>query len=227
MIDERAAKLWARNGGYKRRLEKTKEHIKQCLKTCPNNYVSCSFGKDSTVLLHLVLQEKKDVQARFISWPETKYIDNYDEVIKEWESLGVDILELKLTRETLDEKVKDRWLKLAKNASGSFVGLRASESKGRRITLRANGTIYKNKKGFYRLCPLAWWQDMDIAAYVVENSLPTLNTYKKKGFGSRTSSRIPRSDFFIREEYLNNLKINNPTAFFAIKNIYPEVDNYV
>ncbi|WP_294833266.1 phosphoadenosine phosphosulfate reductase family protein [uncultured Gilliamella sp.] len=227
MIDIECAKIRAKMPSFKRKVQVAKEIIKNGLSLCDKTIVSCSFGKDSAVLLHLVMQEKPDIEARFISWDETNLIHNFNDVIAEWKKLNANIKVINLSRLTLDEKVKDRFDKLTQEANGSFVGLRIDESKGRRITLLKDGVIYKNKQGFYRICPLAYFSTEDIAAYIYLHKLPTLQIYKIEGFQERTTSRIPRANFGIRQEMLQRLKQRDLQAFQKLQEIYPEVSEYV
>ena len=228
MIDDKCAELWCKTTIYKKRIASANKIILDGLNVCKQPFVSCSFGKDSAVMLHLVQNHVRNIEARFLRWPETNIINNYEDVIAQWDALGANIKILDMARDRLNENVADRWSSLAKisDSDGSFVGLRADESKGRRITLRANGVVYKSKSGFYRICPLAYWKSEDVAAYAYQHDLPMLNTYKDSGYQSRTSSRIPRSDFGIREEMLRDLKIKNPAGFKELEKIYSEVSEY-
>jgi 3'-phosphoadenosine 5'-phosphosulfate sulfotransferase (PAPS reductase)/FAD synthetase len=228
MIDLNCARVRSKMPSYKRKIEKAVEIIREGLEICKNPYVACSFGKDSSVLLHMVMQIDPKIEARFIAWPESELIHNFSEVINQWLLLGANIKRLDLNRSSLDDKVADRFdiLSNMSESDGSFVGLRADESKGRRITLVKDGVIYKNKQGFYRICPLAWFSTEDIAAYIYQHNLPTLKIYKDGGFNLRTTSRIPRPNFGIREEMLRGLKRRDPWAFQKLIEIYPEVKEY-
>ena len=229
MITRDVGRLRSKMAGYRKAIDRAKGIIHEGLEKCPDAFVACSFGKDSSVLLDLVKREKPDIEARFVRWDESALLYDFDRVIGEWEGRGVDITQIHLQRDSLDDKVADRWERMAKArpAGGSFVGLRAQESKGRRITLAANGTVYKNVKGFWRICPLAWLQTEDIAAYIYEHDLPTLSVYDEEGFQERTASRVPRNDYMIRQEMLNKLAARDPIAFARLEQIYPEVSEYV
>lgn len=229
MITRDVGRLRSRMASYKRAVSRAEQIVKDGLEVCPTAFVACSFGKDSAVILDIVRKIKPDIEARFVRWSESSLLYDFDRVISEWESLGVKITQIHLERATLDDKVSDRWEKMAQiaPAGGSFVGLRAQESKGRRITLAKSGVIYQNIKGFWRICPLAWMQTEDIAAYIYEHNLPTLSVYDEEGFQERTASRVPRNDYLIRQEMLNKLAMRDPVAFARLKAIYPEVSEYV
>lgn len=222
-------RLHSRLSSYKARKQKALALVQEMIELCPDAYVSCSFGKDSAVLLHLAMQVNPHIEARFLKWDESDLLHDYPRVEKEWQDLGANIKILHISRKSLDERVASRWQQLAdiRQASGNFVGMRASESKVRRITLRKDGVIYKRKNGTYRLCPIAWWSDNDIAAYTYEHNLPILDAYLKDGVTARTTSRIPRNDWQIRSEVLNKIKIERPEDFRKLAEIYGEVNEYV
>lgn len=61
----------------------------------------------------------------------------------------------------------------AEGYDGSFVGLRADESRGRSWYARAWGTVHRSAKdGTYQVCPLLGWSAMDVYAYLVSRDLP-------------------------------------------------------
>lgn len=64
--------------------------------------------------------------------------------------------------------------------AGVFLGLRASESKSRRIHLAKRGVIYATAGQNYA-CPLASWSARDVWARLVREGLPWLSWYDKCG----------------------------------------------
>lgn len=220
------ARLYAKLPVYRRRLVQAMAVIEEGLARCDRPYVACSFGKDSAVVLHMVRQFMPDVQARFISWPETELLGDYERVMNEWRALGADIRVLHLTRKTLDEKVADRWLQLhaIEPADGYFSGMRKEESRARRVILNSQGAVaYIKQSDTVRICPIADWKTEDVAAYVVEHDLPTLKAYQDHGFEARTASRVPRAAFSIREQALEQLRQDDPAAYRQLERMYPEV----
>lgn len=222
-MDKRTALLYAKTHQFKRIVKMTSGFIRWSLERVQSPYVACSFGKDSAVMLHLVLQQKPDIPVRFIRWKnETSYIDNYDETIEKWGKLN--LTQIELSRLNLSDKRKDRY-----DTSGHdsyLIGLRKSESTVRRITLLKDGMFYKNKAEMIRVSPLADWTDKDIAAYVFSNDLPTLNTYLKDGITSRTASRIPRADYGIRESFIAKLKHRDFNAYQNLVIQFPEIKQF-
>lgn len=207
---------------YKFLVRKTSSFISWALKQVQNPYVACSFGKDSAVMLHLIRQINPDIQVRFIRWKnETEHIDNYDEVISKWGKLNLEQIEL--SRETLSDKRAERYQ--TSGYDSYFIGLRQQESTGRRITLKKDGKFYKTMAGIIRIAPLSIWKDEDIAAYVFSHDLPILNSYLSDGITTRTASRIPRSDYGIRESFVVKLKHRDLQAYQKLVMLFPELRN--
>jgi 3'-phosphoadenosine 5'-phosphosulfate sulfotransferase (PAPS reductase)/FAD synthetase len=225
MIDERGARLYARLSIHRRHVEHAHDIVRRTFEVCASPFVACSFGKDSAALLHLVMQHRPDIEARFIRWPETNLLGDYERVIAEWQQRGARITVLDLTRATLDDKVPGRWdaLRNTSPTDGQFVGLRSDESRTRAIMLSTQGALYRTAAGYWRSCPLARWTTLDVAAYVVTHGLPTLTTYVRHGFEARTSSRVPRAAHSIREKELQRLREDDPVAFQRLKEMFPEV----
>ena len=223
-MDERSALLYSKLSYFKTLIWKTQNFIKWSLKQVQNPYVACSFGKDSSVMLHLILLQKPDIKIRFIRWEnETEHIDNYDEIISKWKNINLE--QVVLSRTSLDDKRKERYD--TENFDSYYIGLRKDESVGRRITLKTHGKFYKMKNGLIRISPLADWTTNEISAYIVANNIPLLNSYKTDGFETRTASRIPRADFGIRQNFFAKLKQNDIEAFNKLLNLFPDAKYYV
>ena len=219
-MDKKTALLYAQLNPYKALVKKTSGFIRWALERVENPYVACSFGKDSAVMLHLILQQKPDIKIRFIRWKnETENIDNYDEVIKMWGKINLEQVELH--REILSDKRKDRYE--TEGFDSYFIGLRQEESVARRLTLKTHGMFYKNKSEMIRISPLADWNEKEISAYMFSNELPILNTYLKQGSQSRTASRIPREDYGIRQSFLNDLRHRDFASYQNLIKHFPEI----
>lgn len=221
--------LHTRLNSFKRKVDKTIEVIGHALLQCSAPYVACSFGKDSAVMLHLVLQCKPDIPVRFMRWNyESDLLHDYERVIGEWRErteLNLQILEME--RGHLDERCPDRWHSLEAESDGYFIGFRAEESRGRAITLKTHGQIYRMKSGLLRIAPLAWWSTLDVAAYAVAHNLPMLSAYATEGWETRTTARVPRDQYGIRSQSLALLKRRSLASFNALCERFPEVRDYV
>ena len=73
-----------------------------------------------------------------------------------------------------------------------FVGLRESESKARKMTIRKFGGMHQSKKYGCGICwPLRKWSGKDVLAYIDEHNLPLHPAY------SRTTPQLNREDIRI------------------------------
>lgn len=223
-MSEKEALLYATMPEHKALVRKTENFIKWALRQVQSPYVACSFGKDSSVMLRLVLNVMPNIEVRFVRWAnETEYLGNYDEVIAMWGDIN--LTQIELSRDTIECKVKGRYDTVGFDSY--FIGFRKDESVARRITLKKNGKFYKMKEGKIRISPLSDWTTKNVAAFIVSNNLPTLDTYEKFGFDERTSSRVPRADFGIREQSLRLLKEKDISKFNLIISKFPEISTYV
>lgn len=187
----REGKMLAMLPAYKKKVDKARADIVHMLNLCQAPYVSLSWGKHSICLMHMVYSIAPDVPGLFFREPETHLIADFDNVIKlfcaKWNIKYFDVMLNKPSHQL----AADEWEK-QNNKDGVFIGFVRHESKARKFTLSKadehNIFIYKN--GFRRSCPLRFWSDMDIAAYVAHHEIPMLSLYRKFGFGIRTSAGI-------------------------------------
>lgn len=226
-IKEAAYIAHAMTSAYSQKEKEALSIINKALDICSAPYIASSFGKDSAVLIDLVRRRAPDTEIRFIRWPETSHLGNYDEVIQAWKERGANIKILDLQRASLSEKVAGRWemLRDMTPTDGVFIGLRSEESSARRATLSIHGSIYRYKDGYHRISPLAWWRTIDIAAYITQHDLPTLDAYKERGFSERTASRIPRES--VRGDVLRRIKATDATAWAGLLQIYPDAEEWI
>ena len=220
-MDERTARIYCQLKPYKALVNKTRGFIRWALARVSAPYVACSFGKDSSVMLHLVLQEKPDVEIKFLAKKETPLIDNYAGVVAWWEQnyhcqvqwieyLGW--LEDANAPKGIAANVPD-----ATNDS-FFVGLRMDESVARRISLKTHGLFFPMKSGKIRIAPMCDWKVDDIAAYMYEHKLPILAAYQREGFTARTTSNIPSK---FPHESIARLKDANMDAYNRLLRDFP------
>jgi hypothetical protein len=226
-MDKKTAILYAQLKPYKALVNKTSGFIRWALEHVENPYVACSFGKDSAVMLDLCLKNNPDIPVRFASHPETRILDNYNEVINLWLKKGINYQEIfcdgglvkikNAQRNSLDA--------LNENWDSFFVGIRKEESFGRRVSLKKYGMFHKLKStGRIKISPMADWTEREISVYVLSNELPTLNKYNIEGFSSRTTSGIPRTNI---EECLISLKQRDIEGFNKLCKLFPDTKYFV
>jgi 3'-phosphoadenosine 5'-phosphosulfate sulfotransferase (PAPS reductase)/FAD synthetase len=227
-------KDYARLPSFKKKVEKAKEVIKTGL-ALDKAYVGISWGKDSTVLLHLCQQIQPDILAVCYSSIEQEYVANYAQTIATYcERFSPNYLDIPAVEGNADtnDTVKDR-ISAVVDHPVAFIGLRAEESKPRFISLRKYGVIHKytsgTYKGEYRVAPLAWWSWQDIWAYIFSNDLPYLDLYDKidRQWGRTTAHAkyfyLANKDKRFQKTSLETMKAANPVLYNYLQHNVPEV----
>ena len=178
---------WSKTEEYKQKVENAKKIIRYFLKFSKKPYVAYSGGKDSTVLLHLVLQEKEDVTV--LHWDYGKYYIPRSierEIIENAKKIGAKniIIETSKLYDKLKRNARSvfpRELyrriipKMAKQGYDlAFIGLRAEES----ISRRKRTKNYFEEDFLITNCyPIRDFTWRDVWAYIVSNNLPYLKHY--------------------------------------------------
>lgn len=189
---------YARSSAFLRRVERARQIIAQAAQLGRLG-VSYSGGKDSTVVLHLVREIVPDAPAAFfdsgLEFPGTyEMIQHYGvEVIRPEMSLA------ELCRyggywghpNPVDPEAEfDFFSFLVAEPSWRFIqkyglrviamGLRAQESRGRELSARKNGELYHIKsRDMWHCCPLAYWSENDVWAYIASRGLRYNPAYDK------------------------------------------------
>jgi len=213
---------------FKKRVEKSKQIISEALEI-GDSYVAISWGKDSTVMLHLCQQIKPDIAAVCYSSIEQDYVSNYSETISRYcEKFPTKYLDIKAQKENAatSDTVQDR-INAVVDYSVAFVGLRAEESINRRRSLKKYGLIHQYQtgkhKGYYRVCPLAWWSWQDVWAYLFYYDIPYLDLYDK--LDRKTSRTNAHANYWysanknksLQKTSLENMKRFNPMLYSYLK----------
>lgn len=197
--------LAARLPGYKRKVNGAMQEICRALSMPGKWMISYSSGKDSTVLLdllvragweglgfHAICSEYEDPpenqlqaeKARKQYGTDIRDIRCYGEY-DAWREAGhffcepVTIAERKSARRANTEfkKVSSTFMQ-EHGIKNMFMGLTKDESRAREITLNKRGAIYQTKaRSGWTCCPLANWSARDIWAYIVSHDLPYLSVY--------------------------------------------------
>ncbi len=229
-MDERSALLYAKLHSYTRLVNRTHGFIRWALARVKTPYVACSFGKDSAVMLHMVLEHAPDIKVIFNKWKhESDLIHNYNEIIKWWtDNYAINLQIIEFSRTNIDMLLKSRFKHVRDyDAYDSyFLGLRSDESKARKISLKYHGNFYINKEEKTRICPLHDWTTKDIATYTLVNKIKSLWDYEKYGFEARTTARIPTDSEYARQMWISQFKREKPSEFNALCKIFPELKFY-
>jgi len=175
----------------------------------PKTCVSCSFGKDSMVVLYLALQENPQIPVVFentlIEFPETMAL--MQKVKREWD---LNLVELKpekgvnfwrlndmITAKSLirdDERkhsniccyhLKEKPFKLWRKANGvtrSFTGVTAIESRHRMFVACMKGMDYYSfRDGCYKVHPIMYWTPEEVWDYTHDNGICVNEAYDRYG----------------------------------------------
>lgn len=146
--------------------------------------VSFSGGKDSLVMLELVLEQRPDIPIWWFDWgwdyPETHaFVDATER------RLGRPVQRMRFEPGELlyGEDSHDRSNHLAHRVfrevvDGSFIGLRKAESKTRKYVLDWRGTLYRvQERQQWRCCPMADWTVEDIWRFIGARKLTYCEAY--------------------------------------------------
>lgn len=235
---ERAGYLaHSRSPAHQRRLARAEKIICDMLARCQAPYVACSFGKDSSCLLWLVLQHVPDIPVRILTSGETRLLHaNLDEVMDWWRARypKMDLQEILVDRVFSAEWQEADWTEQRKagrrdivnrlptsgDFDGVFMGLRDEESNRRRLATHKNGPI-RHTAGMWCAVPLADWLTDDIGAMTCVHNLPLLEAYEAEGLDTRTTMRLTGDA--VRQNGFIHLRMRDPGAYNRLLQRFPEL----
>lgn len=247
-------RLHAKLPVHKRRLQRTCEIIKAALGEIAKPYAAISFGKDSMVMAHLLIQHMPDIpmvwsdRGEEAELPETyayinevkkKYNLNLEIVKPEisqfeiYRRYGLPDVDEGVTRAIVTQiniiRVFAKYTKENGN-DGYFQGLRADESQGREKMARSYGPLFLRKKDNMIVCnPLLWWTGRDIWAYIVANEIPYHPEYDNDRFKNRELVRLSNWSglYMARKGRVAELKYYHPELYRKLVKEFPEVSRLV
>lgn len=232
-----------------RLLAKCDRIVEEGLRTMSNPYVSCSWGKDSTFLLWLVLRHRPDIPILYIDYldalPDTYAIR--DQLLGEWDLRGqytelaaewdwrrqIEVLGLSDITRTKSSKAviplvkghqAERWAQ-EQGHDGRFWGLRADESATRRRLFRARGALYQ-ARGQWVCSPLAWLTGHELWYLIDSLGIPYCAIYDKTLLEPRETIR--NGGWACTDGALKGrvvwLRYYYPDLYERLREIAPEVD---
>lgn len=196
-----------------RRIDEALTRARDGIEAMQKPTISMSFGKDSTVMAHLILtQIDWKIPLVFVDcgfgdeWPDTErvksdFLQNFPcelitlrgpSILDAFQEGGFFLEETPNTQ--AKHKADSKYQKsLAKTIDaylidhgydGSFVGLRRQESNNRdRLFTMRSHLYYAKTRKIWISCPMETWTGTDIWAYITEHSLPYNELYDKSVFG--------------------------------------------
>ena len=173
-------RLWAEHEEGDRASRVTVSLVEQSIERISawqGDYVGCSWGKDSVVMLDLMLRAERSWP---VVWVRMRGRDNPDcELVRDAFLAG---RKLDYHERTFDYEACGRdehWRAVAKEfGARRMTGLRADESGRRRMSLRHLGL--DTGRSFR---PLAWWSQRHVFAYLAQRDLPVHPAYACLGSG--------------------------------------------
>lgn len=200
------ATLYAQTSIHRRRVNAARRIVMDALSRRGDWYISCSWGKDSVCVQHLVREQAPDTEIVFIDSGvdilpvDREMINAYivhekiNLVHLQWDRMAYYASQ----REEVGKKAElyklmfaplYQWLDTNPHR-GVFMGLRKEESAKRDLSIRRYGPIHEysggNQKGSLRCLPIMDWTVQDAAAYIETHQLPLLDIYRKVGMQARS-----------------------------------------
>jgi len=195
-------RLYAKTSRFQKRITETHMFIDFVLSQIKSSYVACSFGKDSIVMLHLILQHRPNIPVysfsnMFFDFPDTHRL-RWD--LQEKWNLNLIIREynFKSMKDDKDDKEYNNiYFRILKeeirkhNWDCAFVGKRKEEAHRRKQEIDRRGAFARDSINGMIAYPLADWTIHDIWAYSTTNNLPHHDIYDKQSCGlSRETIRL-------------------------------------
>lgn len=235
----------ARSAVFGRRLERARTTIREMLARCHCPYVAFSAGKDSSVLLWLVLEQRPDAAGRILTSGETRLLHaNLDDVLGWWRLRfpALDLMEINVDRVFAEGWEEATWHAQRKAGRGDivrllptsglfdgvFMGLRDEESNARRIAnkrgriRRYANTRRDNTAALWACCPLSDWTTDDVGALICLHDVPLLSAYQAEGLEARTTMRLTGDA--VRQNALVALRQRDPGRYNQLIARFPEID---
>jgi len=177
---------WAQTNEHKIRVEEAQRIIKEALRQYQKPYVAFSGGKDSTCVLHLVLEQKPDVMVLHWDygpyyiprWLEKEFIENAQKIGTKSIRVETSTEYLWLGRKAVNVLGREYMGRLipALKKEGydlAFVGLRKEESLKRKRRISRGESVGEIPECW----PVQNWTWQDVWAYIFSHDLPYASVY--------------------------------------------------
>lgn len=175
-------------------------------------YVSFSAGKDSAVIAHAchaahpgiaILMIDPGCPTHWLAHERERWLDYAQQhgwalTLYPWDKWS-DAVDQANIHASMFEAVHERARR--DGLTTRVMGLRAAESRTRRIVVATRGLDYRYADGSRALLPIGTWQTDDVWAYIVEAGLPWLDIYDalgphaRNGLVGRTGEKHGRLEY--------------------------------
>lgn len=198
----RGCLLYAESKQHQQRVKQTQRHISDVLTIEPKTRIAWSAGKDSTAMTHLALSmgaqgevfsikddldypgEEDYVRRLAAAWGALDRLVVLHPPVSLWELLkqiNPDVRDDLHARTSEFSKVGFYDVIDEYNArhpvQATMLGLRAAESRGRRLNRKIRGATYQKKDGHIISQPLCDWEGRDVYAYLFAHDIELLPVY--------------------------------------------------
>jgi len=177
---------WSKTDEHHEKIEKARQIVRNALQIYSKPYIAFSGGKDSTCVLHLVLEQCPDIMVLHWDygpyyiprWLEKEFIDNARQIGARNIRIETSEKYMRLGRNAINVLGREYLGKLIPQLKQegydmAFVGLRKEEGNKRRRRI-------ENKKSISVIpeCwPIADWTWKDVWAYIFNRNLPYPSIY--------------------------------------------------
>ena len=206
-MEARTYALHASLSTFQRKVEQARQIARAGLAKANQFYISLSFGKDSIVMTHLLLQDWPNLPVLYVNcgewdeWPDTPRVKaaflqycpcNFTElsgpsIMVAYAQAGGFYVQDEEQDPTARRAQRDHGHSLVAillaaamrlDYDGAFVGLRREESNNRARLFTMRGPLYYATTHRQWVChPLAFWSARDVWAYIVQYDLPYNELY--------------------------------------------------
>lgn len=237
------------------KLIKAYQVLEECYSKYSTPYVSCSWGKDSSLVMYMVNAFEPDTPVVYM---DSGYAMSDTYKFRDWylKNIGIknyyevpcpeDYIELNLKyglpsidrQQSDQDKVikiikKDVLDEFAKNQGWNCCiwGIRAEETKGRRHLLAKRGLLYETKDGMGKCSPIGWWKGPDVWQAIDCLGIPYNPLYDNEMPPYFTRATNKNSGWLTtdkaRKGRLVWLKRFYPMEYMRLRELFPEVSKYV
>lgn len=244
---------YSRLNSFQKKVRSAQKIIESAFAKFSSWAVSCSFGKDSLVLLDLVFSVRpcavifKDsgyclpetyatmqkCKERYGFKTQVKQADmTWEEILDRFGLPGINRTDAQ-QKKAVQAIKKDVLTEFAKELGfmGIFWGLRSQEAKGREMLLRCKGHTFLNETtGLWYCAPLHNWTADDVWAYIISRDLPYPKFYDYQQ-GDKARDWIRNTGWASTDGASRGrlvwLKRYYPDLYKKLSAKFPEVRNYV
>jgi len=233
---------------FSRSLERANALIREMLWRREQPYVAFSCGKDSSVLLWLVLQHRPNITARILTSGETRLLyPDIDDVLRWWREgfPSLHLEEVLVDRVFTPEWSDVTWTQqrkagrrdilqyLPQGRDGVFLGLRDAESNRRRMATRKMGPLRQyrasrrdNLGETWVCCPLASWTTKDVFALLTRENIPLLQAYGSGEHAASMRTTMRLTGDAVRQNAFVELRMRDKAAYNKLLSRFHELERW-